>query len=249
MSPVYETVQDDVAQASESPVIAIEEFMRQEVPQIFTSRLQNEVSNMKLEEAGSLEHLALQNTFIARMSTLINEAQDAAVEAYRQKQSENSSQLSSNEAPYPALSQGSRSTSQPWNEPDIDTPPSNRPHTSYSWAQTSKSIDHTGSEENNDAVQGYTTNFQGYITNQIEEEVHDQSMNTGLGPDSWLEFNNQMESWLPALEQNIDEEWAEMNGEWTAPQSAQQVHVSDGHEPALAGELGISTSDPTMAIW
>jgi hypothetical protein len=74
--------------------VPIDEFMRQEVPQFFTSRLQTEVDNMNFEHTGLLDDPArLRETFIARMTSLINEAQDAAVEAYRQKSSENSLQF------------------------------------------------------------------------------------------------------------------------------------------------------------
>ena len=105
---VYGTVQDDAAQASVSLDVPIEEFMRQEVPQFFTSRLQTEINSMDLENTGLLDDpTRLRKTFIARMTSLISDAQDAAVEAYRQKSSENSLQLNQLVTPGPSSSSGS----------------------------------------------------------------------------------------------------------------------------------------------
>lgn len=105
---VYETIQDDAAQVSDPLDVPIEKFMRQEVPHLFTSRLQTEVDKMNLKESGLLDDPArLRDTFIDRMTSLINEAQDAAVEAYRQKSAENNSQANQLMTPGPSSSSGS----------------------------------------------------------------------------------------------------------------------------------------------
>lgn len=82
---VYESIQDDAAQASDPLDATIEDFMRQEVPLIFSSRLQTEVNNMNLEESGFLDDpTRLRQAFITRRTSLISEAQDAGVAAYQQ---------------------------------------------------------------------------------------------------------------------------------------------------------------------
>ena len=102
----YEGIQDDAAQASDSIDISMEEFMRQQVPQIFTRRLEAEVDYMGMENTGLLDSPGrLRQAFIDRMASFITEAQGAAVEAYQQRTMVNS--LQSNQLLTPAASSSS----------------------------------------------------------------------------------------------------------------------------------------------
>ncbi|RFU36223.1 hypothetical protein B7463_g141, partial [Scytalidium lignicola] len=209
-SPFYESVQDDVAQAPESLEISVEEFMRQEVPQIFTSRLQNEVDNMDLEESGLLDDPArLRQTFISRMTSLINEAQETAVEAYRQKLSENSLPLkqpmtprcSSGSESCPALSQESSRASQPSYEPKPSPPPEYQLPSS---SQDFQSVNHVASELDHYAVHDcLMTPMAQKADNTSQSTVFDSNL-----PESLLQFNKESEHCNAGREQKFDGEWS-----------------------------------------
>jgi hypothetical protein len=230
---VYETVQDDVAQSSESLDISIEEFMRQEVPEIFTNRLQTEVNNMFLEETGLLDDPArLRQTFITRMTCLINEAQDAAVQAYRQRSSESTSQFNQLMTPGPSSSSGSFPA--PWQESRRTSHQHEHDSTSAlqlavpSWSQDSQSVNPMVSESDLDAIQGCRTT-------QMEQAADDL----------WREAGNHLSSLDPSMQQhelrgsNNYTSRREQNADRESPsaiQNFQQQHLPNGNDAQLEWE-------------
>ncbi|KFZ07912.1 hypothetical protein V502_09670 [Pseudogymnoascus sp. VKM F-4520 (FW-2644)] len=157
----------DCFNTSVSLDVPIEEFMRQEVPQFFTSRLQTEVDNMNLEHTVLLDDPAhLREAFITRMTSLINEAQDAAVEAYRQKSSENSLQLNQLMTPGPFSSSGSfpnpsQELSRAASHQREDTFHIRQQPAEPSWSRDLQSIDRVAA---NNALQDY-------LTTQVAQEA------------------------------------------------------------------------------
>jgi hypothetical protein len=136
--------------------------MRQEVPQIFTSRLQTEVNNMYLEETGLLDDPShLRQTFISRMTSLINEAQDAAVQAYQQRSSESTSQFNRLMTPGPSSSSGSFPAQWLESRRDSHQPehyfPSALQLAIPSWSDDSQSVIPTISNSHLDAIKGCPT--------------------------------------------------------------------------------------------
>jgi hypothetical protein len=232
---VYETVQDDVAQSSESLDISIEEYMRQEVPQIFTRRLQTEVNNMFLEESGLLDDLAcLRQTFISRMTGLINEAQDAAVQAYRQRSSENTSSKNTSQfnqlmTPGPSSSSGSfpaawqephRISEQPEHDDSISAPKVAVP----SYSQDFRTINLMVSVSDLDTVQGCPTI-------QMEQAGDDLCQGAGnhlssLGPS----ILHHSENYTSQREQDADRESS------SAIQNSQQQDSPNGNYTQLEWE-------------
>jgi len=154
--------------------VPIEEFMRQEVPQFFTSRLQTEVDNMNLEHTGLLDDPArLRETFIARMTSLINEAQDAAVEAYRQKSSENSLQVNQLMTPGPSSSSGSfpnpsQELSRAASYQREDAFHTRQQPAASSWSRDLQSIDRVAA---NNALQDY-------LTTQVTQEAENADLDS-----------------------------------------------------------------------
>jgi hypothetical protein len=225
-SLVYETVQDDVAQSSKSLDISIEEFMRQEVPEIFTNRLQTEVNSMYLEETGLLDDPArLRKTFITRMTSLINEAQDAAVQAYRQRSSESTSQF--NQLMTPGPSSSSCSFPAPWQESHRTFHQTKHDSTSApqlavpSWSQYSQSVNPMVSES------------EGCPTTQMEQAADGlcrEAPNhlSSLDPSMQDHEPRGGDDYTPQREQNADKE--------SAVQNFQKQHLTNGNNAQLEWE-------------
>ena len=91
---VYEQVQDDAAQAFDLLELPIEEFMRQEVPRLFTRHLEEEIDRLDGEEGRLLDGDYLRGPFIARLTSMISDSQDAAISAYQSRLRENDIQPS-----------------------------------------------------------------------------------------------------------------------------------------------------------
>lgn len=191
--------------------------MRQEVPQLFTSRLQTEVDNMNLNETGLLDDPArLREAFIARMTNLINEAQDAAVEAYRQKSAENCSQGNQLMTPGPSSSSGSllamsQQSSRPSRERE-EASSTRRPVPS--WPREFQSIDDASTD---DAVNDY-------LMTQMGQRVESSGQTTQTKPNlpqPLMQVNNQSESSNSRLEPTSE------------GRSSSVTELQDEHDPKL----------------
>jgi len=230
---VYETVHDDVAQSSELLDISIEEFMRQEVPEIFTNRLQTEVNSMYLEETGLLDDPArLRQTFVTRMTSLINEAQEAAVQAYRQRSSESTSQFNQLMTPGPSSSSGSFPAS--WQEsrrishqPEHDSTSALQLAVS-SWSQDSQSVNPMVSESDFDAIQGRPTTQMEQATDDLCREAgnHLSSLDPLIQHHEFRGSDN----YTSRREQDADRELS------SAIQNFQQQNLPNGNDAHLEWE-------------
>ena len=88
-SPFFEPVLDDLAHIQESAGFPIEEFMRQQLPQALTRRLEIEVFNMDLADdtVASDDRTRLREIFATIIPRLVNEAVEDVSSAHRQRSS------------------------------------------------------------------------------------------------------------------------------------------------------------------
>jgi hypothetical protein len=88
-SPFFEPVLDDLALLHASAALPVEEFVRQNLPQFLSRRLETEILNMGLDnDTGTLDQRSrLQEFFTTRIPSLVNEAVEDVSSAYRQRSS------------------------------------------------------------------------------------------------------------------------------------------------------------------
>lgn len=136
-SPFFEPVSDDIAQFQEPIGLPIEEFMRQQLPQFLSSRLEMEIIGMDFENDNSASdnRTRLREIFVTRIPRLVNGAVDDAASAYRQRLIGDTSlrnimhtpppsyRIESSQTPLPAIS---LSTSHTASLPGSDSQPTPR---------------------------------------------------------------------------------------------------------------------------
>lgn len=181
---------------------------------------------MNLEESGLLDNPArLRQEFITRMTSLISEAQEAAVATYQQRSSANSLQLNQLMTPEQSSSSGSfpASSEEPRRnlyQSEDDLLPTNQLAVPP-WSQGFQSMSHVSSISGDDAVQDYLK----VQMVQVENTTLNMDAESSL-PKSWIQSSRESDSYVSRPEPNSDTDWFSGTPNFTPQQDLEEIDSS-----------------------